>query len=112
MPSAEGPRSLRTGLIANVLNPNPYLFWSVVGAPTLYRAVEYSTLAAALFLGGLYLSLVGGKVLIAALAARGRGHLDGATYRLILRALGVALGVFALVFLWNGITQLMGTAAS
>ena len=35
VPSAEGPRSFRTGLIANVLNPNPYLFWSVVGAPTL-----------------------------------------------------------------------------
>ena len=31
-------RSLRTGIIANLLNPYPYLFWLTVGAPTVMRA--------------------------------------------------------------------------
>ena len=35
-----GTRSLRTGVIANLLNPHPYLFWLTIGAPTVIRAGE------------------------------------------------------------------------
>lgn len=102
----EEPRSIRVGLIANLLNPNPYLFWSLVGAPTLYRAIETSALASVLFLAGLYTCLVGGKIVIAGLAARGRAFLRGAGFRRTLQLLGVALGLFGLVFLWNGLRYL------
>lgn len=101
--AVESPRSIRTGFLANALNPSPYLFWSLVGTPTLYRALETSILAGVLFLGGLFLCLVGGKIAVAGLAARGRAYLQGRAFRVTLRLLGVALGLFALVFLWSGL---------
>ncbi len=102
----EEPRSIRVGLIANLLNPNPYLFWSLVGAPTLYRALETSLLATTLFMVGMYTCLVGGKIAVAGVAARGRAYLRGSGFRRTLQLLGVALGLFGLVFLWNGLGYL------
>lgn len=32
------PQSLRKGIIVNVLNPHPYLFWITIGAPTTIKA--------------------------------------------------------------------------
>ena len=102
----EAPRSLRLGLVANLLNPNPYLFWTLVGAPTLYRAIDVGAAATAAFLLTFYGGLVGGKIAFAVLAARSRAYLGGRAYRLTLKALGLALGAFGLVFLWNGATYL------
>ena len=34
---SEKPRSLSKGVLANALNPHPYLFWFSVGAPTMLR---------------------------------------------------------------------------
>ena len=70
------PRSMRKGLMANLLNPHPYLFWFVIGAPTLLKAWTTSLLAAVLFLIGLYVCLVGSKILIAWLVARSRRFLQ------------------------------------
>ena len=42
--------SLRKGVLANLLNPHPYLFWLAVGAPMLIRASEVGRLAVAGFL--------------------------------------------------------------
>ncbi len=67
------PRSIRKGFMANLLNHHPYLFWLVIGAPTLLKAWTASVLAAVLFVIGFYLCLVGSKVLIAWLVARWRG---------------------------------------
>lgn len=102
----EAPRSIRIGLVANLLNPNPYLFWTLVGAPTLYRAIEVGVGAAIAFLLTFYGGLVGGKVAFAVLAAKGRAYLTGRAHHLTLQGLGLALGAFGLVFLWNGLAYL------
>ena len=97
------PRSIRRGFMANLLNPHPYLFWFVIGAPTLLKAWTASVLAAVLFLIGLYVCLVGSKILIAWLVARSRGFLKSRGYVYVNRLLGVALVVFALLFVRDGL---------
>ena len=95
--------SLRKGFLANLLNPHPYLFWFAIGAPTLVRAADASVVAAVLFIIGLYLCLVGAKILVAVLAARSRSFLGGRTYVWVNRVLAAALAVFALLFLRDGL---------
>ena len=46
--------TLRKGALTNFLNPNPYLYWGLVGGPILLGALERSAAHAAAFLLGMY----------------------------------------------------------
>ena len=48
------PRSISKGFMANLLNPHPYLFWFVIGAPKLIEAAAISWMTAVAFIVGLY----------------------------------------------------------
>jgi threonine/homoserine/homoserine lactone efflux protein len=100
------PRSLGKGALVNVLNPHPYLFWVTVGGPFILKARESGLLAPCLFLAGFYLFLVGSKVVIAVIAGKSRSFLTGRTYVGIMRTLGLALAVFALLLLRHAFTLL------
>jgi threonine/homoserine/homoserine lactone efflux protein len=97
------PQSLRKGIIANFLNPSPYLFWFSVGAPIVIKAAGVGISGAVLFLMGMYLLLVGSKVVIAFLTGRSRRFLKSRGYVLTIRALGVVLLAFAAVFVRDGL---------
>jgi len=97
------PRSWSKGVLANWLNPNPWLFWFTVGAATLNKAMGESWLAAAVFLVCFYTLLVGSKVAVALLASRSRGLLAGRAYQRVMHTLGVLLALFALVFFHDGL---------
>ena len=90
------------GVITNLLNPHPYLFWITVGAPQM-RAAGGLGLA---FVIPFYLGLVGAKAGMAVAAGRLRGRLGGRAYRLISLALALALGVLALSLLRDGVRLL------
>ncbi len=96
------PRSLRKAAIVNALNPNPYLFWFSVGAPTIIKAWEESPIAAIAFLIGFYVCLVGSKVSIALLVSKSRQFFTGKTYVYLMRVLGTLLLVFALLLFREG----------
>ena len=89
--------------MANLLNPHPYLGWFVIGAPMLLKAWTVSVLAAVVFIVGLYVCLVGSKILIAWLVARSRTFLKSRGYVYVNRVLGVALAVFAILFVRDGL---------
>jgi threonine/homoserine/homoserine lactone efflux protein len=90
----------------NLLSPHPWLFWLTVGAGLLAEAMRSSWLAAAGFLGTFYLGLVGSKVLIAILAGRSRGFLEGRTYRIVMGLLGTMLALFAALLFRQGLRHL------
>lgn len=94
--------SLWRGVIANILNPSPYLFWLAIGAPTLLAAWRQGWPAVAAFIGAFYALLVGTKVLLALLLARVRGTLRSRSYIGLMRALGLLLLVYALLLLGEG----------
>ncbi len=102
-------RPLAKAVLTNFLNPNPYLFWLLVGAPTVLQAWRLSAAAAVAFVTVFYLLLVGCKVTIAVLVHRSRGLLQGRGYVWTVRALGAALLVYALVFAREG-ARLLGLA--
>lgn len=102
------PRSVRDGVVANLLNPHPYLFWATVGGPIVSRTWATSPVVTMGFLVAMYGALVGSKVAVAALVGRGRSVLGTGLYRTLLRGLGVVLLVFALQFLWQGLGRLFG----
>jgi threonine/homoserine/homoserine lactone efflux protein len=103
---AEHPRSWVKGILTNLLNPHPWLFWMTVGAATLAKAMAQSWPTAVAFLCGFYLLLVGSKVLVVLLAARSRDLLAGRPYRVVMRVLAVLLAFFALLLFREGWKQL------
>ena len=104
--AAARPKSLAKGIVTNVLNPHPWLFWLTIGAATLASAIEASWLEAAAFLGVFYLMLVGSKMVLAVVVGRSREFLGGRPYRLIMRSLGVMLAVLAVLLLREGLAHL------
>jgi len=96
------PASLKKGILVNVLNPHPYLFWVGIGGPTTLKAWDQGTLAAAAFIGSFYLFLVGSKVALAVLVGKYRTFLTGRFYIYTMRILGLILMAFALVLFRDG----------
>jgi threonine/homoserine/homoserine lactone efflux protein len=100
--------SLGKGVSVNFLNPNPYLFWLTIGTPILLRAHSVSWFASVSFLVIFYLALVGSKCLLTGLVARSRAVLRGRAYIFVNRILAVALLVFAVIFVRDGVIRLLG----
>jgi threonine/homoserine/homoserine lactone efflux protein len=104
--SAPAPKSLRKGILANILSPHPYLFWATVGVPFTLTALQTSTLAPWGFIVGFYLLLVGSKIAIAALIGRYRSLLTGRAYPIVMKVLAISLIVFAILLFREGMTLL------
>ncbi len=96
-------RSLRKGIITNFLNPHPYVFWMTIGAPLILKAYKASPSVAVLYLAGFYVFLVGSKVVVALLVDGSKKALQGRSYIYLIRALGLALLVFSVMFFRDGL---------
>jgi threonine/homoserine/homoserine lactone efflux protein len=106
-------RSLQRGVIANFFNPNPWLFWLTVGAPTVLEAWQGAGgLAVIAFVAAFYLLLVGSKIVLALALGRGRRILRDKSYIILMRGLGWLLLVYALFFLSEGGRRLLATLSS
>ena len=97
------PRSLRKGIIVNLLSPHPYLFWLVVGSPLLFKAYKLNPWAAVAFVVAFYACLVGSKIIIANLVDRSRSFLKNKAFLWTMRMLGLALLAFAIIFIIDGL---------
>lgn len=95
-------RPLRTGILANLFNPHPYLFWLTVGAPTVVSASSSGRFSVLAFFVSMYACIVGSKTLVAVTAGRGRGVLTSGVYVLTIRVLGITLALLAGRLLWDG----------
>jgi len=102
----EMPRSLAKGIAANALSPHPYIFWLTVGTPILSKAMDTDWILAAVFIIIFYACLVGAKMLLAILAGRSRGFLQGKAYINTMRALGALMCLFALMLFRDGFSLL------
>ncbi|MEN6601554.1 MAG: LysE family transporter [Bryobacteraceae bacterium] len=100
------PRSFIKAVLINLLNPNVYLFWAMVGAPMLLKGWAKNSIAAFAFAGGFYACLVGSKILVAIAVSRSRSALTGRGYQIALRLLGALLLVVAAWMFAGGIAGL------
>ena len=100
LPLPEPPgssHSLTKGVITNLLNPHPYLFWTLVGAPMIVDAYGRSLCSAVLFLLIFYTMLVGSKITLAVTAGKARRFLLHGSYRICMQVLGMLLLIFAVL---------------
>lgn len=91
------------GVLANLLNPSPYLFWFTIGVPLLLKASTRSWAHTALFALSFFSCLVGAKIAIALITDQSQQLLRSRFFTWMVRGLGVFLWVFALVFLAEGL---------
>ncbi len=81
------------GLLTNLLNPHPWVFWFSVGAPLFLVALRAGTVHAVLFLASFFVPLVGSKAVLAVLVDRGVRLGGSAVYAWSLRLAGAGLAV-------------------
>ncbi|ROP36239.1 LysE family transporter [Saccharothrix texasensis] len=82
---------LRRAVVVNLLSPHPWIAWATALGPLTVTTWRASAGAGVGLLVGFYLTLVGGKVVIALLVARGRRRLNDTGYRRALTAAGALL---------------------
>ena len=94
-----GAQSLRRAALMNFLNPNPWIFWSLVTGPILIRAWEESPDKGIAFLIGFYGAMIACLALIIILFGTAR--------RLGPRVSRAALGISAVALAGFGIFQII-----
>ena len=99
---------LKRGVIVNLLNPNPYLFWLSIGSPMLFKSLNLHASAAVLFMLGFYSLFVGSNIGIALIVEKSKLFIESKFHLYVVRALGIALILFALIFVRDSL-ELIGT---
>ncbi len=106
-PTAAPPsQDLWRGALVNVISPHPWLAWITVLGPLVSKLAERGVVLAGGFLVLFYSGLIGAKLIIAGIVARGRQHLTQRGYRMILIACGMLLLILGLLLFvqgWRGV---------
>ena len=93
--------SLRRGVLTNLLNPNVYVFWFLIGGPLMASVAGEEPRAPVAYALAFIFTLVMAKVTIAWLFDRSRGQLSARGYRIALGACGIAMLGFAAGFAYQ-----------
>lgn len=96
----ESSQSLMKAVLVNLLNPNPYIFWSTLGATTILEGWAISAWHGLSFLLGFYGAIVTGLFCVIFLFGKMGAFSARTTYWLNLIS-GVALVGFGLFQLWT-----------
>lgn len=104
--SSTATRDLWQGAVVNFLNPQPWVFWMSVGAPTLVSGWRQNPFDAIGYLAGFYGFIVGSKIALAWLAARSAHTLRGAWFSRALKFCGLLLLVLGVLLCYRGSVQL------
>jgi len=102
----ENPGSIMRGVLTNLLNPHPYLFWLTIGGPIVRGSQGSLWLSAVEFASGMFLMMIGTKLTIAWVAKVSRPWLKGAAYRWVLRGSSLLLLIFGLSFFRDGLIHM------
>ncbi len=96
-------KSFEKGLLTNLLNPHPYIFWFFVGVPLL---IKVDLLERVIFVASFLFGIVGSKICITILVEKGKMFIESKHYQWIIKFLGLLLVFFALLLLRDGINYL------
>ncbi len=103
-----GGQDLLRGALINLLNPHAWIFWLSVGIPLTLKLWQESRALAAGWVVAFYCGLVGSKIVLAWVVAKGRKRLDQRWYRGVLALCGAALVVLGGLLCWQGARGWLG----
>jgi len=95
--------ALKRGVVVNLLNPHPYIFWFTIGGTIIHATWDIHFSVTLLFVLFFYCLLIGSKIAIVLVLARSRSFLRSKYYILVVRALGIVLLIFAVLFVREGL---------
>jgi threonine/homoserine/homoserine lactone efflux protein len=107
----EGPpkaHDLWRGALVNILSPHPWIFWLTLLGPQAVGLWRQQPPIAVGFVALFYVGLVGSKIAIAWAVARGRRHLQGRWYRIILALCAGLLIVLGVLLIAQGTRAALG----
>jgi threonine/homoserine/homoserine lactone efflux protein len=106
-PAASPRQTLLRAALLNLLNPNPYLGWTLVMGPLLIQAWQRAPMNGVALVGAFYLTMVLVTALIVVLFATARS-LGPRVSHVLVGLSAVALACFGLYQLWSGASALLG----
>ena len=92
--------SFRKGILTNMLNPHPYIFWLFIGVPFMIKG---TTLEMATFVLSFFSGIVGSKICLTLIVEKGKKFVESKHYLRIIKVLGLILIFFGLILLKDGI---------
>lgn len=98
--------SVQKAIIANYLNPNPYIFWIAIGGPIFVSALEVSTWNAVIFIIAFYFMLIGSKMIVVVIGGRMSSIFKSEKYLYLIRGAGILILVLAVLLFVEGIDRL------
>ena len=94
-------QSLKKGILTNLLNPNAYIFWLLIGGPLMATAADSEPIAPFAYAISFLVSIVLVKITIAYFFSKAQVNLSSDRYLLTLKICGFAMFIFAVSFLYK-----------
>ena len=94
-------QSLKKGIITNLLNPNAYIFWLLIGGPLMATVAASEPIAPFAYAISFLVSIVLVKITIAYFFSKAQVNLSSDRYLLTLKICGCAMFIFAGSFLYK-----------
>lgn len=98
---ADASGSFKRGVMTNLLNPNVYMFWFLIGGPLMASAAEQEPLAPILYAFCFLITIILVKASIAWLFVGGGTWLSPRKYRIAMAICGLAMLGFAVSFAYQ-----------
>ena len=93
--------SFRRGVITNLLNPNVYVFWFLIGGPLMASAAAEEPLAPVAYALSFLVTIIIVKMAIALIFDRTRGSMSPRAYKIALGICGLGMIGFSAGFLYQ-----------
>jgi threonine/homoserine/homoserine lactone efflux protein len=95
--------SFRKGILTNLLNPHPYVFWLFVGVPFM---INGNSVERVVFVVSFLSGIVGSKICLALIAEKSKSFIKSKYYVMMIKSLGLILIFFGLILLKDAIVYL------
>lgn len=96
--------SFGKGILTNLFNPHPYVFWFFIGVPFMIKG---TTIERASFVLSFLFGIVGTKICLTLIVEKGKKFIETKYYLRIIQSLGLILIFLGLILFKDGIGYLL-----
>ena len=97
-------RSFSRGIITNLLNPNVYVFWFLIGGPLMATAMKRDVFAPIAYALSFLMTIIITKATIAYFISKSAGRITSTSYKKLLAFCGIVMLGFSLFYAYSAVT--------